>query len=53
MKHPIPVKIEVTLESRDRKLVITKRIWSDELFERMEQWQELFWVIVRVERKDW
>ena len=53
MKSPIPFKIEVTLESQDHKLRITKRIWSDELAEQFINWQEMFWTVIKVEHKKW
>ena len=52
-KHVIPFKIEVTLRSQDNKSTITKRIYSDQLADWMTTWQDLFWYIVKVERKEW
>lgn len=53
-KNPIPRKVEITLRSQDGKLTSTRRVWSDQIADRMiADWQELFWYIVKIEYKEW
>ena len=46
-------KVVVHLRSNDMKQTTMKKIWSDQVTDYMQDWQEMLWHIMLIEKKDW